>query len=107
MDRSDHPDKHLVEEPARVTGETVREELREQTRKQRRKAMLHAASRPTPEGDNVVGGQAAATSTPSSRATGRDDIEVPISGSSGGNLVWDKAKVKTLVEQLKNDETVT
>ncbi|MDO0914412.1 LCP family protein [Streptomyces sp. DT2A-34] len=34
-------------------------------------------------------------------------MNMPISGSSGGNLVWDKAKVKTLVEQLKNDETVT
>jgi hypothetical protein len=32
---------------------------------------------------------------------------MPISGSSGGNLVWDKAKVKTLVDQLKNDEKVT
>ncbi|KAB1143890.1 LytR family transcriptional regulator [Streptomyces luteolifulvus] len=34
-------------------------------------------------------------------------MNMPISGSSGGNLVWDKAKVKTLVSQLKNDETVT
>ncbi len=34
-------------------------------------------------------------------------MNMPISGSAGGNLVWDKAKVKTLVEQLKNDETVT
>ncbi|MDT9701862.1 LCP family protein [Streptomyces sp. P17] len=34
-------------------------------------------------------------------------MNMPISGSSGGNLVWDKAKVKTLVEQLKNDEKVT
>ncbi|KUO19011.1 LCP family protein [Streptomyces dysideae] len=34
-------------------------------------------------------------------------MNMPISGSSGGNLVWDKAMVKTLVEQLKNDETVT
>ncbi|MEU5888729.1 LCP family protein [Streptomyces sp. NPDC047461] len=34
-------------------------------------------------------------------------MNMPISGSSNGNLVWDKAKVKTLVEQLKNDETVT
>ncbi|MFJ8534441.1 LCP family protein [Streptomyces sp. NPDC093591] len=41
--------------------------------------------------------------------TGGDgkSMNMPISGSSGGNLVWDKAKVKTLVEQLKNDETVT
>ncbi|MEU3554543.1 LCP family protein [Streptomyces fragilis] len=34
-------------------------------------------------------------------------MNMPISGSSGGNLVWDKAKVKKLVEQLKNDERVT
>ncbi|MEU3251419.1 LCP family protein [Streptomyces sp. NPDC006997] len=34
-------------------------------------------------------------------------MNMPISGSTGGNLVWDKAKVKTLVEQLKNDEKVT
>ncbi|MFF2201682.1 LCP family protein [Streptomyces sp. NPDC058145] len=34
-------------------------------------------------------------------------MNMPISGSSGGNLVWDKAKVKTLVDELKNDETVT
>lgn len=34
-------------------------------------------------------------------------MNMPISGSSNGNLVWDKAKVKTLVEQLKNDEKVT
>ncbi|MFB8775662.1 LCP family protein [Streptomyces broussonetiae] len=34
-------------------------------------------------------------------------MNMPISGSSGGNLIWDKAKVKTLVEQLKNDEKVT
>ncbi|MFE5997737.1 LCP family protein [Streptomyces sp. NPDC056454] len=34
-------------------------------------------------------------------------MNMPISGSSGGNLVWDKAKVKQLVEQLKNDEKVT
>ncbi|KUL29028.1 transcriptional regulator [Streptomyces regalis] len=34
-------------------------------------------------------------------------MNMPISGSTGGNLVWDKAKVKTLVDQLKNDETVT
>jgi LCP family protein required for cell wall assembly len=34
-------------------------------------------------------------------------MNMPISGSSGGNLVWDKAKVKTLVDQLKNDEKVT
>ncbi|MYU28861.1 transcriptional regulator [Streptomyces sp. FBKL.4005] len=34
-------------------------------------------------------------------------MNMPISGSSGGNLVWDKAKVKTLVDQLNNDEKVT
>ncbi|AWW42609.1 LCP family protein [Streptomyces cadmiisoli] len=34
-------------------------------------------------------------------------MNIPISGSSGGNLVWDEAKVKTLVEQLNNDEKVT
>ncbi|MET9923122.1 MULTISPECIES: LCP family protein [unclassified Streptomyces] len=41
--------------------------------------------------------------------TGGDgtSLNMPISGSNGGNLVWDKAKVKQLVEQLKNDEKVT
>ncbi|GCB48772.1 LCP family protein [Streptomyces sp. NL15-2K] len=34
-------------------------------------------------------------------------MNMPISGSSNGNLVWDKAKLKTLVDQLKNDEKVT
>ncbi|MEU5521160.1 LCP family protein [Streptomyces sp. NPDC047860] len=34
-------------------------------------------------------------------------MNMPISGSSGGNLVWDKAKVKQLVNQLNNDEKVT
>jgi LCP family protein required for cell wall assembly len=34
-------------------------------------------------------------------------MNMPISGSSGGNLVWDKAKVKTLVNELKNDDKVT
>lgn len=34
-------------------------------------------------------------------------MNMPISGSSGGNLVWDKTKLKTLVEQLNNDEKVT
>jgi hypothetical protein len=32
---------------------------------------------------------------------------MPISGSVGGNLVWDKAKVKTLVDELNNDQKVT
>jgi LCP family protein required for cell wall assembly len=41
--------------------------------------------------------------------TGGDgkSMNMPISGSSGGNLVWDEAKMKTLVNQLKNDEKVT
>lgn len=41
--------------------------------------------------------------------TGGDgtSMNIPISGSVGGNLAWDKAKVKQLVEQLKNDEKVT
>ncbi|MFE9765841.1 LCP family protein [Streptomyces sp. NPDC005808] len=35
-------------------------------------------------------------------------MNMPISGStSGGNLIWDEAKVKTLVNELKNDEKVT
>ncbi|MEV6181894.1 LCP family protein [Streptomyces sp. NPDC052016] len=34
-------------------------------------------------------------------------MNMPISGSSGGNLVWDEAKVKQLVKELKNDEKVT
>ncbi|MFK0156958.1 LCP family protein [Streptomyces sp. NPDC090493] len=34
-------------------------------------------------------------------------MNMPVSGSTGGNLVWDKAKVKTLVDELKNDEKVT
>jgi len=34
-------------------------------------------------------------------------MNMPISGSSGGNLVWDKAKVKTLVEELNSDQKVT
>ncbi|MFD5539532.1 LCP family protein [Streptomyces sp. NPDC127079] len=34
-------------------------------------------------------------------------MNMPISGSTGGNLVWDKAKVQTLVTELKNDEKVT
>ncbi|MEU9760581.1 LCP family protein [Streptomyces sp. NPDC047985] len=41
--------------------------------------------------------------------TGGDgtSMNMPISGTSGGNLVWDKAKVKQLVDQLNNDEKVT
>ena len=41
--------------------------------------------------------------------TGGDGVSMnmPISGSVNGNLVWDKAKVKELVNQLNNDEKVT
>ncbi|MFJ2268394.1 LCP family protein [Streptomyces sp. NPDC087849] len=41
--------------------------------------------------------------------TGGDgtSMNMPISGSTGGNLVWDKAKVKQLVDELNNDEKVT
>ncbi|MFF8913743.1 LCP family protein [Streptomyces sp. NPDC015032] len=41
--------------------------------------------------------------------TGGDgtSMNMPISGSTRGNLVWDKAKVKQLVDQLNNDEKVT
>ena len=35
-------------------------------------------------------------------------MNMPISGNAGnGNLQWDTAKVKKLVQELKNDETVT
>ncbi|MGW0204335.1 LCP family protein [Streptomyces sp. NPDC003233] len=34
-------------------------------------------------------------------------MNMPVSGSAGGNLVWDKAKVKTLVNELNNDQKVT
>ncbi|CAK7288715.1 LCP family protein [Streptomyces misionensis] len=34
-------------------------------------------------------------------------LNMPISGSVGGNLVWDKAKVKTLVDELNNDQKIT
>ncbi|WP_406727242.1 LCP family protein [Streptomyces sp. GD-15H] len=34
-------------------------------------------------------------------------MNMPVSGSSGGNLLWDKAKVKQLVNELNNDEKVT
>ncbi|MFF9087365.1 LCP family protein [Streptomyces sp. NPDC014991] len=34
-------------------------------------------------------------------------MNMPISGSAGGNLLWDKAKVNTLVKELNNDEKVT
>ncbi|WP_369389644.1 LCP family protein [Streptomyces sp. CG1] len=38
---------------------------------------------------------------------GGTSLNMPISGSVGGNLVWDKAKVKTLVDELNNDQKVT
>ncbi|MDH2389878.1 LCP family protein [Streptomyces sp. HNM0663] len=34
-------------------------------------------------------------------------MNIPISGSRGSNLVWDKAKVQQLVKQIQNDEKVT
>ncbi|MFF8387682.1 LCP family protein [Streptomyces kanasensis] len=34
-------------------------------------------------------------------------MNMPVSGSRGGNLVWDKAKVRELVRQIQNDEKVT
>ncbi|WAX79687.1 LCP family protein [Streptomyces sp. KMM 9044] len=34
-------------------------------------------------------------------------LNMPLAGSSGGNLLWDEAKVKQLVDELKNDEKVT
>ncbi|MGW7072232.1 LCP family protein [Streptomyces sp. NPDC054855] len=41
--------------------------------------------------------------------TGGDgkSMNMPLAGSTGGNLLWDKAKVKQMVEQLNNDEKVT
>lgn len=34
-------------------------------------------------------------------------LNMPISGERGGNLVWDKAKVKQLVKEIQNDQKVT
>ncbi|UNO41678.1 LCP family protein [Streptomyces sp. MST-110588] len=34
-------------------------------------------------------------------------MNMPISGTRGGNLLWDQPKLKQLVQQLKNDEKVT
>ncbi|MBT2447529.1 LCP family protein [Streptomyces sp. ISL-43] len=34
-------------------------------------------------------------------------MNMPISGQRGGNLVWDKAKVQQLVQQIQKDEEVT
>ncbi|MEU9609365.1 LCP family protein [Streptomyces sp. NPDC048057] len=41
--------------------------------------------------------------------TGGDgtSMNMPISGTRGGNLVWDRAKVKDLVEQIQKDQKVT
>ncbi|MFI6088988.1 LCP family protein [Streptomyces sp. NPDC051218] len=41
--------------------------------------------------------------------TGGDgkSMNMPLAGSTGGNLLWDKAKVKQMVKQLNNDEKVT
>ncbi|MEO3976406.1 LCP family protein [Streptomyces sp. CAU 1734] len=41
--------------------------------------------------------------------TGGDgkSMNIPISGSRGGNLVWDKTKVAEIVKQIRNDEKVT
>ncbi|MFE0422307.1 LCP family protein [Streptomyces sp. NPDC058953] len=41
--------------------------------------------------------------------TGGDgtSMNIPISGTRGGNLTWDKAKVKQLVEQIEKDEKIT
>ncbi|MGW6457067.1 LCP family protein [Streptomyces sp. NPDC055078] len=41
--------------------------------------------------------------------TGGDgkSMNMPISGNRGGNLVWDKAKVQEMVQQIQNDEKVT
>ncbi|WP_351227783.1 LCP family protein [Streptomyces sp. NPDC002133] len=41
-----------------------------------------------------------------SSGTGKS-MNIPISGSRGGNLVWDKDKVKQLVQEIKNDDPVT
>jgi LCP family protein required for cell wall assembly len=34
-------------------------------------------------------------------------MNMPVNGSVGGNLLWDKTKVKQLVDQFNNDEKVT
>ncbi|MBW5424075.1 LytR family transcriptional regulator [Streptomyces sp. BG9H] len=41
--------------------------------------------------------------------TGGDgkSMNMPLAGTVGGNLLWDKAKVKQLVDQLNSDEKVT
>lgn len=40
-------------------------------------------------------------------SNGGKSLNMPTSGSVGGNLQWDQAKLKQLVQQLKNDEPVT
>lgn len=40
-------------------------------------------------------------------SNGGKSLNMPTSGSVGGNLQWDRAKVKQLVRQLDNDEPVT
>ncbi|MFF7649445.1 LCP family protein [Streptomyces sp. NPDC007983] len=40
-------------------------------------------------------------------SNGGKSLNMPTSGSVGGNLQWDQAKVKQLVQQLNNDEPVT
>ncbi|GAA3695935.1 LCP family protein [Streptomyces iranensis] len=39
--------------------------------------------------------------------SGGKSMNMPVSGSVGGNLQWDKVKVGQLVRELKNDEPVT
>ncbi|MFI1888032.1 LCP family protein [Streptomyces jumonjinensis] len=41
--------------------------------------------------------------------TGGDgkSLNMPVSGSRGGNLVWDKAKMDQIVKEIQNDEKVT
>ncbi|MFF8832669.1 LCP family protein [Streptomyces sp. NPDC015131] len=34
-------------------------------------------------------------------------MNMPVNGTRGGNLVWDKEKVRQLVQQIQNDEKVT
>lgn len=40
-------------------------------------------------------------------SNGGKSLNMPTAGSVGGNLQWDQAKVKQLVQQLNNDEPVT
>lgn len=34
-------------------------------------------------------------------------MNIPTSGSRGSNLVWDRAKIKTLVDQMNNGDKIT